>query len=387
MKFLKFTVCVVSVFIFTESFALDVGDDAPDLHIARWIRGKPILDFPDSDEISNVKAIIVFFWATWNNTSPRLLEFASQMDELYKDDGLVIIGISKEAPSKVKNFLDKIENINFSLGIDDQAETYDEYMVATEGVPIFFIFKKDGELVWKGPPFEVDRVISRVLSGTFDIENQRKIERLRDDIKTSSHLFDDHNRVKIAHKTLKIDPTDEVAVNIIIDNYVRRKKIEKAINFIRNVRKKAKDNIFLQRKLFLIELGVIRSMNIIKAKNILIHLAKDSYATFYNNPKVLNEIAYIILQNLPFEIRPLKELLIMTERAVTLEKKRGNSSVELAENLQVLARVYYCLGWLSKAVTTQNQAVEILKDKKAKKTALIRENYYREVYNTDINKK
>ncbi len=387
MKFISYLICAVCIFIYVESFALNVGDDAPDLHIARWVRGNPVLNFPDSDGNSNVKAYIVFFWATWNNTSPRLLEFVSQMDELYKDDGLVIIGISKEAPSRVIKFLGKRDNVRVSLGIDDQAETYDEYMVATEGVPIFFIFQKDGELVWKGPPFEVDRVVSRVLSGIFDIEKQKKIERLRADIKRSSHLFDDNNRVKAAHKTLKIDPTDEVAVNIIIDNYVRRKKTEKAINFIRNVREKAKDNIFLQRKFFLIELGVMRGMDITKAKSLLAQLAKDSYSTFHDNPKVLNEIAYIILRNLPFEIRPLKELLKMSERAVALEKISDNSSVELAECLQVLARVYYCYGWLSKAVTTQSLATAILKDKKEKKTALLKENYYRDVYKADINKK
>jgi len=86
----------------------------------------------------------------------------------------------------------------------------------------------------------------------------------------------------------------------------------------------------------------------------------------------------MVLRNAPFEIRPLGELLKMAEQSVDLEKKRNGISERLGIYLQTRARVYYCIGWFTKAITTQNYAIPLLKDKKERRTALLKEKYYTE---------
>lgn len=411
MKFTKYLAFMLLVSgLCNISYALDVGDRAPELNVSEWVRGKPVVLFPKNNEKYDIATInaavldlpffrglpvkaktlekkrntsyiyVIFFWATWTNSSLRLLDFVEKEKNLYSNEDIVFLGISKENASRVKNYLEPKNNINISLGIDNKAETYDKYMQGTKGVPVFFIIGRNGELIWKGSPLEVDRVLSRVVAGTFDAEGQGKIEELRESIKNSSHIFDNNSKKKAAIKTLNIDPTDETAINIVVDNYIRKNQIVKAIEFVENARKKAGENKYLQRNLFYIELGIIRGMDVNKSKDILNNLTKSFYATFYDNSVFLNEFAVMILKNAPFEVRPLKELLKMAERAVFLESKRNAISENLGMYLQTLARVYYCLGWFTKAITTQSQAIPLLKDKKERKTALLKQKYYIEVF-------
>ena len=195
-------------------------------------------------------------------------------------------------------------------------------------------------------------------------------------MRTSSQIFDYDRKIKAAKKTLNIDPTDEIAINIIVDNYIGKNQIDKAVKFVENIRKKAGNNKYLQRNLYFMELTIIHGMDVTKGKPILNNLVKNFYITFYNNQKFLNEFTVIILKNAPFEIRPLKELLKISERAVSLEKKRNKTSNQLGPYLQTLARMYYYVGWYTKAISTQNRVVALLHNPKNKGDALLKEKYY-----------
>ena len=388
----KFTKYLVAIIFFSvlcnTSHALNVGDDAPELNVLQWVRGKPILLFPKEEEKSTKKNIyVILFWATWSNSSLRLLDFAEKENNLFKDDGVVFLGISKENISRVKNFLKQKKDINISLGVDNKAETYDKYMSGTKGVPVFFIIGRDGELAWKGNPFEVDRVLSRVIAETFNADKQRKIEELRENIRKSSHIFDNNNKVKAAQKTLDIDPTDETAINIAVDYYIRKNQIEKAVAFVQNARKKAGNNKYLQRNLYYVELSILHGMDMDKSKIILTKLAKNFCVTFYNKPVFLNEFTIMVLENAPFEVWPLKELLKISERAVDLEKKRNEISENSGMYLQTLARIYYYLGWITKAINTQKHALPLIVDEKERKTALLKIEFYIEVLKINKNLK
>ena len=387
IKITKMLIAVVTVSVFCNaSYALKVGAPAPELNVLKWIRGKPVVLVP-KDKKNKTKGTIyvVFFWATWSNSSARMLDFVEKEKKLFEDDSVVFVGISKEYLLRVKNFLKGKPNINFSIGVDDKATTYDKYMPGTQGVPMFFIIGRNGEVAWKGSPFELENVLSRVVTGIFNIDHQNAIEKLRKDIRISSQTFNYNKKFKAAKETLKIDPTDETAINIAVDHYIRKNQIKRAIELVEMARKKAGGNKYLQWNLYLIELSVIRGMDIGKAKTILNKLCKNFYSTFYNNSKFLNEVSVIILKNAPYEIRPLGELLKMTERAAFLGKKHSQSSEKLGLYLQTLARIYYCVGWLTKAENIQNQAMILLRDKKDKRLALQKKTYYMEAL--EINKK
>ena len=56
------------------------------------------------------------------------MKFISAEKRIYGKDGAVFVGISKNKASVVKKFLGKYMNIDFSIGVDNNAETYAKYI-------------------------------------------------------------------------------------------------------------------------------------------------------------------------------------------------------------------------------------------------------------------
>ena len=377
MKYLKSLIIMLCVLIGGNLLALNIGDKAPSLNVSEWVKGSPVTLYPKNEQ--GKKIYVVFFWATWSNASPNLMNFISTEKNIYGKDEVAFVGISKESPRRIKKFLKKYPDINISIAIDDKAETYSEYMHNTKGVPMFFIIDQNKKLIWKGGAFEADRVLSRALNGTFNFEDQKKIEKYRKDIQKAAQMLNRKEEVFYARKILKIDPTDRIAMNIIVNHYIMTGKEVKAIDFIRSSRKVAGGNKYIQRALYFLELSIVRGMNNAKGKEYMAELVTNYKDTFKNNPEALNSLIIIISRDLPLEIMPLSNMLEVSKNAVELAKHYQNAELQ-SSCLQSLARVYYFIGRLNKAVSLQEEASLLIdKTKKNRKeVASLVEAYYKE---------
>ena len=378
MKFIK--LLTVTVFVLVSSnvlTALDVGEKAPPLKIDKWLTGSPV-NLNNKDK----KMYVVFFWATWDkNLSAMIMNYVSRENFIFGKDGVEFVGISKENPKKVKDFLKDYPDINFSIGLDDKAETYSAYMQGTKGVPMFFIIGQDNKLIWKGGPFEANRVLVRALSGTYDAKIQEQIVKYRKRIKKASQMLDNKEKIYYARKILKLDPTDRNAINIIVDNNIINGEEEKAIDFIRSTRKKAEGKLYIQRELFFLELSIVRAMNNPLGKEKLAELVKEYSIVFKNNSDALNSLVIVVSREVPLSIIPLAEIYNMSKRAVKLAEATPQNNENLSYRLQAFARLYYSIGLLEKAVSTQEKAIKLMDDKTRKvdkDTALLMDAYYKE---------
>jgi peroxiredoxin len=377
MKFIKFLTVIICLLVYVNTLtALEVGEKAPPLDISKWINGPPV-----SINKTDKKVYVVFFWATWSNISPNLMNYVSRENFIFADDGVVFVGISKESPKRIKDFLKKHPDVNFSIGRDNQAETYSAYMQGTKGVPMFFIIGRDKKLIWKGSPFEANRVLVRALNGTFDSEIQKKIVKYRRRIQKAAQMLDNKEKLYYAKKILKLDPTDRIAMNIVIDNYILERKDEKAIDFIRWSQKKAHGNKYIQRELFFLELSIVRAMNNTLGKEKLVELVKNYSNVFNNDSSALNSLVIVVSKDVPLSIIPLSKILNISERAVKLAEANHQDKENLSSCLQSLARVYYYIGQLNKAVSTQKKAIQLMGNKTIKadkEVALLMDIYYEE---------
>ena len=90
------------------------------------------------------KVVLVNFWATWCPPCRKEIPDLQTLYNRFKDQGLVILGISDEDAGKVRSFLaDK--NVTYPILLDPSRKVNDLFQV--QGIPKSFVYDRDGKLV------------------------------------------------------------------------------------------------------------------------------------------------------------------------------------------------------------------------------------------------
>ncbi len=156
-----------------------VGDPAPALSIQRWYIGEP------RERLEPGFVHVVDLWATWCGPCVRAMPELTALQAEYKGKGLRVLGVSideaKNAEEQVENFIEKRrETIGFDIALDD-GRTVQDWLAAAgrSSIPSSYVVDQHGTVAWIGHPEERDagsdetrmeRVISELLDGTFDLE-------------------------------------------------------------------------------------------------------------------------------------------------------------------------------------------------------------------------
>lgn len=161
--------------------SLAVGDPAPAIEVAHWVKGEPVTGFEKG------KVYVVEFWATWCPPCRDSIPHLTKLQARHKADGLTVIGISssdKRGLEDVKPFVEKMgEKMAYVVAVDADRATDARYMEASGqgGIPTSFVVDKDSKIAWIGHPMAgLDTVVAQVIAGKFDAkafaENEAKFE-------------------------------------------------------------------------------------------------------------------------------------------------------------------------------------------------------------------
>jgi thiol-disulfide isomerase/thioredoxin len=146
----------------SASWAAKLGDPAAPLAIKEWVKGNPV-DVKDGKNI-----YVVEFWATWCPPCRRSIPHLTEIQKKFKDKGVVVVGVSDEAPATVKPFVQKMAGqMDYTVAIDDGRKSNRGYMLAygQNGIPHSFIVGKDGKVVWEGHPMDgLDEALARLVA-------------------------------------------------------------------------------------------------------------------------------------------------------------------------------------------------------------------------------
>ena len=152
---------------------LGIGDPNPGLHLAKWVKGESV-DLPLKDKVH-----VVEFWATWCGPCRVGMPHISELQTEYGDE-VAFIGVTREDEDTVTNFMQSDspsgetwdEVIKYRIALDDNSWTNNAYMKAAgqNGIPCAFVVGRDGVVEWIGHPARIDDVLKQVVDGSWDRE-------------------------------------------------------------------------------------------------------------------------------------------------------------------------------------------------------------------------
>lgn len=157
--------------------ALEPGDRAPAVKVAKWIKGAPVL------ELGNGDVYVIEFWATWcgpcRMTIPHLTELAKKYAGKVTFAGISVWERGDDYLDRVEKFVQEMgSQMDYAVGADDaqgtMAKTWLE-AAGENGIPCAFIVDGTGRVAWIGHPMDkMDAVLDKVLAGTWNVESFKK---------------------------------------------------------------------------------------------------------------------------------------------------------------------------------------------------------------------
>ena len=203
---------------------LNIGSDAPPLHVSEWVKGTPV----DLAKDASKRIHVLEFWAVWCPPCKMSVPLLTDMQKKFGKD-VTIIGITEpdmgqNSPSAVRRFVkERGSQMDYTVAIDS-GRTTQSYMVAAGamGIPHAFVIDKKGKIAWQGSPLdpELDSVLTQLVAGTYDVEAAKVAAQVQSRIEQIGMLAQMGQWRGVWDglvDVLKIDPANEFALSALRD--------------------------------------------------------------------------------------------------------------------------------------------------------------------------
>lgn len=162
----------------SEEKVLKPGEKAPELTVSKWVKGEKVEKYKED------QVYVVEFWATWCGPCKTSIPHLTKLQKEYGDK-VQVIGVSvwengDDIPGQVQKFVDGYgDKMDYRVAIDMYTDPTDRnsgimsqtWMKAAKrnGIPSAFVLKGD-KVMWIGHPMSMDKALSEVVNGTFDLD-------------------------------------------------------------------------------------------------------------------------------------------------------------------------------------------------------------------------
>jgi thiol-disulfide isomerase/thioredoxin len=369
----------------SAGFAAELGDPAPALQVAEWVKGQPA----DLAAGKGKTVFVVEFWATWCPPCRQSIPHLTELQRKFKDKGVVFVGITDEQATVVKEFAGKMgEKMDYAVAVDREHKTAAAYLEAfgVGGIPHAFIVDKEGRIVWQGHPMaDLELALTQLLDGKYDLASAKKRFRVRQLMEEFYGLAGkDENRARqdeLAKELLALEKELGVLMPGRKFDAGEIRKVARFNTLLRDYQKAVSRNMdaaeLAKLEKPLLEVapkdfdpaefragvqvqGLWRNYMLAvvggdEAKTA--EAAKQLEAVKVKSPVVLNEIAWSLLTDERIKKRDVKLALKFAQAASDACGGREPAV------LDTLARALFLNGKLPEAVAQQKKAVEVSTDK------------------------
>ena len=334
---MRFALTGVMVLLALSGWAqtLNVGDPAPTLPVAKWVKGQPVKQFEKG------KVYVVEFWATWCGPCRQTIPHLTKLAEKYKDK-VTIIGVSvweradANDPNahiqRVEKFVqDMGDKMNYVVAVDGVegviAKTWMQ-AAGQDGIPAAFVIDQQQRVVWIGHPMDkLDEVLEKVLAGNFDWKAEAERQK----------------RLREQMEALRKDYTEYAQL-------MRQRNYEDALAKL--------DAMIPKYSEFASDLKLTRFETLLRVdeKQAYAYALQLAQNEFKDNAQVLNILAWTIVDddtNPPLKSPDYQAAITIARRAVELTKEQD------ASVLDTLAYAYFKSGDVQNALKYQKMAVDL----------------------------
>lgn len=162
---------------------LFIGDDAPSLDLAHFVKGDSVDGFEDGT------VYVVEFWATWCGPCIAAFPHISELQKHYGDK-VQVIGVNiwdrqqdrstgeftesqQDWISRIDEFVEgQGDKMNYSVALQQGTSMQENWMKAggRNGIPSAFIVDQKGKIAWVGHPMSIDETLEAAVKGEIDYE-------------------------------------------------------------------------------------------------------------------------------------------------------------------------------------------------------------------------
>ena len=326
---------------------LEIGKPAPDFEHLNWVKKGPV-------KLADGKGkniYVIECWATWCPPCRMAIPHLSEIQKKYKNKGVVVVAITREDLSTVDSFVKGQDNMDYNVAADPEGTTYNTYMDGLQGIPYAFIVDRNGLLVWSGHPLQMDAVLESVIDGTFDPVTAEKTIKLQKELMEAVQNNDMDRGLYLAKQLLFLTPNNAKLLQMISYMFKAKRHTEEAKEFFDKLitAHPDKEQPYLAKFRLLVELN---------DKKEAVTLVDRYLEQFNDNATKLNSIAWILTAETPLRMRLPAKALAAAKQSVKITSP--NDKMLTGAHLDTLARCYYSVGRLDKAVETETKAAALI---------------------------
>ena len=143
---------------------LNVGDPAPSIRVAKWIKNGPAL---------KGRITVVEFWATWCGPCrvaiPHLTQLAKKHRGRVEFVGVDVLETGEFVPKVERMVAEFGPKMDYHVALDDAGFMENAWLKASgeDGIPATYIVDEKGRLAWIGHPDALEPVLDKMLRGTW----------------------------------------------------------------------------------------------------------------------------------------------------------------------------------------------------------------------------